>query len=241
MTRIFEPSELKIHSTLELNENAAHHLARVLRSKIGEQIILFNGRGGEYLAEITKIDKKGVAVRILSFNEKNVESPINIHLAQGIARGEKMDFIIQKAIELGVTHITPLITTRSNVRLDNERSEKRLAHWRAVAISACEQSGRTIVPEIFATTTLDKYLDKAEADLRFVLTPHTQEKLPQHSSSIKNIHILIGPEGGLDEIEIKTALNKGFLALSLGPRILRTETASIAAISVLQTKFGDFL
>lgn len=240
MTRIYEPSAIAVNTSILLNENAVHHLARVLRAKLGDQITLFNGQGGEYRAEITKIDKKNVEVKILQFCDKNLESPIKIHLVQGIARGEKMDFIIQKAVELGVTQITPLVTTRSNVRLDNERSEKRLEHWRAVALSACEQSGRTIVPKINPTTTLNKYLEKPRSDLSFVLTPHTKEKLAT-PSAIESIEILIGPEGGLDEVEIKTATLNGFKALSLGPRILRTETASIAALAVLQMQFGDFV
>jgi len=241
MTRIYQPVNLDVQSVLRLDEKASHHLARVLRANIGDQLVLFNGQGGEYAAEITHIDKKAVTVNITAFSQREVESPINIHLAQGMARGEKMDFIVQKAVELGVTHIAPLLTERCNVRLDGEREEKRLQHWQAVAISACEQSGRNRLTELSAPATLTDWVTQVKADYKFVLSPHVENRLPEvvlppHAVIV----LLIGPEGGLSDQEVSLARENGFLPLNLGPRVLRTETATIAAIAALQLRFGDF-
>ena len=241
ITRIFQP--ISLHCTQRFfDEKASHHLSRVLRATVGEVLTVFNGEGGEYEAVITQITKKNVQVDIKQFSARDVESPLQIHLAQGIARGEKMDFIVQKAVELGVTHIIPLITERCNVRLDSEREEKRLQHWQSVVISACEQSGRNRVPQISAPQTLSSWLTQVQSDYRFVLTPHVQTKLIKEKSrsSHPSMMLLIGPEGGLSEQEIALAMKHQFIPLSLGPRILRTETAGIAAISVLQYAFGDF-
>lgn len=240
ISRIYQAIPLMVKNTVRLDEGASHHLSRVLRAKLGDEITLFNGEGGEYLAVITKIDKKGVMVDILAHSPHEAESLIHIHLAQGIARGEKMDFIIQKAVELGVSKVTPLITERCNVRLDNEREEKRFKHWQAVAISACEQSGRNRVPEILPPILFMEWLPKAKADRAFVLSPHVEEKLaatklPKDAS----ILLLIGPEGGLSDQEVSNSLQQGFSPLNLGPRVLRTETASIASIAILQYCFGD--
>jgi 16S rRNA (uracil1498-N3)-methyltransferase len=240
-TRIYQNATLTLGDTIKLTENASHHLARVLRAETNTPIILFNGDGNEYTAIISKIDKKNVYASIQDISTINIESPIDIILAQGIARGEKMDFIIQKAVELGVKKIYPLITERCNVRLDNEREEKKYLHWQSIIISACEQCGRTRLPSIAAPQTIDTWLAQQHQQLCFVLSPHVthklpQEKLPSHSS----ITILIGPEGGLSDQEVARATSKGFQAIHLGPRVLRTETATIAAISTLQAKYGDF-
>jgi 16S rRNA (uracil1498-N3)-methyltransferase len=241
MTRIYQSANLSVQSTHRLDEKASHHIARVLRGKIGDALVLFNGQGGEYAAEIIHIDKKTVTVNVTAFSPCEVESPIHIHLAQGIARGEKMDFIVQKAVELGVTHITPLITERCNVRLDNEREEKRLQHWQAVAIGACEQSGRNRLTELSAPTALADWVTRVKGDYRFVLSPHVDGKLTEVTRpSQAVIVLLVGPEGGLSDQEVALALENGFLPLNLGPRILRTETASIAAIAAMQLRFGDF-
>lgn len=240
VSRIYQTASLSDNSTLRLDENASHHLSRVLRVKKGDYLTLFNGEGGEYKAIITHIDKKGVIVDILSHSLREAESPIEIHLAQGIARGEKMDFIIQKAVELGVNTVTPLITERCNVRLDNEREEKRSKHWQSVAISACEQSGRNRVPTILSPVLLKEWLPCVKADKCFVLSPYVEAKLlPAALSQHASIVLLIGPEGGLSDQEVSAALQHGFLPLNLGPRVLRTETASIASIAILQYYFGD--
>lgn len=238
--RIYQATPLAVNTSIQLSEKASHHVGRVLRAKPGDQLTLFNGQGGEYAAVIKRITKKEVEVDIIAFMAREVESPIDIHLAQGIARGEKMDFIVQKAVELGVKKIIPLITERCNVRLDNEREEKRLQHWQSVAISACEQSGRNYLPEVTAPISFNDWLPHVNADCCFVLSPHetntlTHTKMPVHTSIV----LLIGPEGGLSDAEVNAAKQRHFLPLNLGPRVMRTETAPIAAIAILQYQYGD--
>lgn len=238
--RIYQAILLAVHESVHLDEKASHHLGRVLRAEVGDHLTVFNGQGGEYAAEITSISKKSVIVKLTGFIARDVESPIKIHLAQGIARGEKMDFIIQKAVELGASSITPLITERSNVRFDKEREEKRMQHWQAVVVSACEQSGRNRVPEVLAPMTMHTWLPQVKADLSFVLSPHVDAKLPDKKlAEGASVVLLIGPEGGLTETEIAMASQHGFTPLNLGPRVLRTETATLAAVTALQVCYGD--
>ena len=237
-TRIYQPVPLAL-GAWRLDEKASHHLARVLRAAIGEEITLFNGEGGEYRAVIRAISKKQVDVELLQFSSRTVESPVHLILAQGIARGEKMDFVIQKAVELGVSEIYPIITERCNVRLDKEREQKRLEHWRAVVISACEQCGRNQLPILHAPMLLPAWLQALRAELKFILLPQVERKLKAHSTTAKQISLLIGPEGGLSEQEITAAQAADFIALNLGPRVLRTETAALTALAVLQFQFGD--
>jgi 16S rRNA (uracil1498-N3)-methyltransferase len=240
ISRIYQSTLLNLDAILRLDDKASHHLARVLRAKQGDRVTLFNGQGGEYIAVITLIDKKGVQVRILSFAPVEVESSIHIHLAQGIARGEKMDLVVQKAVELGVTHIIPLVTERCNVRLAQEREEKRLQHWQAVIVSACEQSGRNRLPRIEAPNALREWLTTVKADYRFVLSPHAKQALSTTSIPAQaSVVLLIGPEGGLSEAEVELAESYQFIPMRLGPRVLRTETATIAAITALQWQYGD--
>lgn len=242
ISRIYQPIELSVNTTLRLSENASHHLARVLRASVNDEIILFNGKGGEFTAVIKKIEKKFIEVEINAFSDRDAESPIKIHLGQGIARGEKMDFIIQKAVELGVSTITPLMTERCNVRLDQAREEKRLQHWQGVIESACEQSGRNRIPTLSATQSLADWIKTTSADLCFTLSPHATAKLSAvDASAAKNVAILIGPEGGLSPQEIQLATQSHFKSLNLGPRVLRTETAALAALSILQSHFGDMV
>lgn len=241
MTRLYQPSCFVIGKRYQLDERAFHHAVRVLRAKVGDELVLFNGEGGEYDAIIKSIEKKGMEVEVTAFTPREVESPINVHLVQGVARGEKMDFIVQKAVELGVNNITPLFTERCNVKLADGRANKRLAHWRSVIIGACEQSGRNRIPEIVEPIAFKDWLPTAQADYRFVLSPFVQEKLPALNVQAKaSMMLLIGPEGGLSDAEVQAALQAGFIPLNLGPRILRTETASLAAISALQCRYGDF-
>lgn len=240
LTRIFQPSLFSLNTAYSLDERASHHLTHVLRATVNEQIILFNGKGGEYQAHITQITKKSVSVMIDAFDSRDTESLLHIHLAQGIARGEKMDWIIQKSVELGVQEITPLSTERSNVRLDREREQKRLQHWQYVAISACEQSGRTRIPLIHPAAQLSTWIIHAKADCCFVLVPSANRKLSSYPlSASSSCLLLIGPEGGLSDAEISLAQQNHFNPLHLGPRILRTETASLAAIAMLQSQYGD--
>jgi 16S rRNA (uracil1498-N3)-methyltransferase len=237
--RIYQAQPLAT-GMIKLDENGSHHLSRVLRAVIGDEIILFNGEGGEYHAVIRHIAKKNVEAEIIKFVDRNVESPVKIILAQGIARGEKMDFVIQKAVEMGVSEIVPIISERCNVRLDKEREQKRLQHWQAVVISACEQSGRNSIPKLHPQIELNQWLQNVKADLKLVLSPHADTKLEsvRHATSAV---ILIGPEGGLSDAEIAESQKNGFAALQLGPRVLRTETAALAALAVLQFAVGDFL
>jgi 16S rRNA (uracil1498-N3)-methyltransferase len=250
VARIFQNVPIALSQTVHLNDEASHHLTRVLRVKSGDVITLFNGEGGEYQAEIKHIGKKEVVVFILSYSAEVVESPLKIYLAQGIARGEKMDFIIQKAVELGVHTVIPLMTERSNVKLEGPREKKRILHWQAVAISACEQSGRTFIPKIVSPISLHDWLEVIKEEMReshrFILLPHLplEENKPVLANAkgdkfVRPVVILIGPEGGFSEQEINAAMLHGFLPLNLGPRVLRTETASIASIAILQYCFGD--
>jgi len=240
LPRIYQPIILKPKSEVKLSDDASHYISRVMRYAIQDKIILFNGQGGEYLSAIKEITKKSVIVFIQEFVSQEVESPLKICLAQGISRGEKMDFTIQKAVELGVTSVVPLFTERCNVKLDKERSEKRIQHWQAVAVSACEQSGRNIVPEIQSITTLLDFLNTKPEGTKLILSPTAETKLSQTKIASQNITILIGPEGGFSDNEINLAINSEFQPICLGPRILRTETAALAAISALQTLCGDF-
>lgn len=234
VSRIYQSVSLILGQLLRLDEKASHHLARVLRVSIGETVTLFNGEGGEFEAVIRQIEKKQVTVELMQFMPREVESPVFISLAQGIARGEKMDFIIQKAVELGANEIIPLITERCGVRLDQPREEKRMRHWQSIVISACEQCGRNRVPVVRAPMTLPDWLVQAQAEIRFVLSPHVKNQLSHRDAlKVNSIALLIGPEGGLSDEEMKMAAARKFIALNLGPRVLRTETATIAALAVM--------
>jgi 16S rRNA (uracil1498-N3)-methyltransferase len=240
ISRIFQTVPLHCGAIITLSDQASHHLARVLRASVGDRLTLFNGEGGEYAAVITDITRKTVIAQIESYLAREVESPVDLCLAQGISRGEKMDYTIQKAVELGVNKIIPLLTERCNVKLDEERRLKRQQHWQSIAISACEQSGRNKVPDIAMPQSLMTWLPTVSSAHCFVLAPQAETRLQQVSVS-KNAQIvlLIGPEGGLSDIEIHQACQQGFLALNLGPRVLRTETAAVAALTALQCYFGD--
>jgi len=239
-TRIFQSIPLSPNALITLDEQASHHLARVLRCQQGELVVIFNGQGGEYTGKIVEIGKKQVTVQLHAYTDADVESPLDIWLAQGISRGEKMDYTIQKAVELGVNKIIPLFTERCNVKLDSERSEKRLQHWQSIVISACEQSGRNRVPEVIMPQTLKSWVVNVDASHRFVLSPYAVNKLKNQTISVADrVILLMGPEGGLSENEIEYASAHDFLPLNLGPRILRTETAAVAAITALQCQFGD--
>ncbi len=240
VSRVFQNCTLIEGTPLALDANASHHLSRVLRAKQGDKLIIFNGLGGEYAATITQIDKKAVHVWVSTFNPREAESSLDLWLAQGISRGEKMDYTIQKAVELGVKKIIPLFTERCNVKLDQERLNKRLEHWHAIAKSSAEQSGRNRIPDILPPTTLENALPLLQAPCRFVLSPYATQKL--HTIQIdrlQSVLLLIGPEGGLSEHEILSTKAHHFLPLHLGPRILRTETAAVAAITALQCYVGD--
>lgn len=229
---------LAVGARIALPEDAAGHLVRVLRLGVGDACVLFNGDGNDYDARIASISRKSVEADIGSARAAGNESPLRIVLVQGIARGEKMDWILQKATELGVAGIVPVHAERSEVRLDGERAQKRLRHWRSVVVSACEQSGRARKPEVAAPCGLAEALADLPAT-RLMLDPGAAQPLP--SNIIDNACALaIGPEGGWSTADMATLAAAGFAGARLGPRVLRTETAGIAAIAALQARAGDF-
>ncbi|WP_355660554.1 16S rRNA (uracil(1498)-N(3))-methyltransferase [Halomonas salifodinae] len=224
---------------LVLPEGPARHLALVLRLREGAVVTLFDGQGREAEAQIIEAGRKRVVVRIEAVAEGRGESPLAVHLGQAISKGERMDYAIQKAVELGVAAITPLYTEHGDVRLKGDRAAKKLAHWQAVAASACEQCGRAVVPPVHPPLALADWLAGRDEALRLVLHPATSGAL-EAGEAPADAALLIGPEGGLAEAEVASAQAAGFLPLSLGPRILRTETAPVVALSLLQYRFGDF-
>ena len=240
--RFYTAENLKIGATVKLSENAATHATRVLRLEISDEIVLFNGDGNDYTCAITSIKKTEALVVVKSFVKMTNESPLNITLLQGISSGDRMDYTIQKAVELGVTAIVPIVTTRSVVKLSNERAEKRLAHWQNVVHAACEQSGRAVVPQVASPVSLSAWLATNPDcnSTRILLNPIGALSLAELRKPIGHIELLIGAEGGLSQTEIDAALSQGFQSVILGARILRTETAALVAISAMQTLWGDF-
>ena len=236
---VFEP--LVAGADIVLPEQAGEHVARVLRLERGHPLILFNGDGREYRAEIAQLAKRAVTARVLDGGTpENRESTLELTLAQGVARGEKMDLILQKATELGVARIVPLITGRTEVKLDAERTGRRLAHWQAVIAGACEQSGRTVLPVLEAPVRLANWvvgLD-ARSGLRLALDP-LGTMSPRSLPPLQTVTLVVGPEGGLSDQDLGMLDQADFNGLRLGPRILRTETAGLAAIAALQALHGD--
>jgi len=235
--RIYQPVTLEVGISTTLDKPSGKHLIKVLRLKNNDTFTLFNGDGNEYQAQL-EISGKSVCAHIVSCCQPGTESNLNIHLLQGISKGERMDFAIQKAVELGVTSITPVITERTVVNLKHERREKKQQHWQAIAVSACEQSGRNVIPEINNICNLTQTLTSKIDGLKLLLDPLS--KIPLAAlSSCNSIQILIGPEGGFSATEIEQAKSEGFTGIKFGPRILRTETAALAAITSVQLLWGD--
>lgn len=239
--RFFCPLLSARSGTAELPEQAAHHAARVLRLKEGDAVSIFNGQGGECEARIIAIGKRGVEVEIVAWHPIERESPLQVVLAQAISAGEKMDYTLQKAVELGVGAIQPLASERSVVRLSGERAEKRVAHWQGVVIAACEQSGRNRVPEVAPIRPLFDWLGQpGRGGLRLMLSPDAPGGLRDLARPEGPVTLLIGPEGGFSAEESLAAQNQGFAPLRLGARILRTETAALAMLAAMQLQWGDF-
>jgi len=239
-SRLFTAQPLQPETTLVLDGPAGHYLVRVLRLSQGDTVTLFNGDGADYPAVITGIRSQRVQIRITGSVKPAGESPLRITLVQAVCRGERMDYVLQKATELGVFRIQPLISQRVEVRLDAARQEKRMLHWQGVVTSACEQSGRAFVPRVENPVALPDWLGAADGPAALVLDPLAEDRLSGVPAGAGAIAVLVGPEGGFTEDELKAVREKGVLAVSLGPRILRTETAGPAAIAVLQAKSGDF-
>jgi 16S rRNA (uracil1498-N3)-methyltransferase len=248
LTRVYVEAPVATGKRLVVEGSAANHITRVLRLRSGDLLTVFDGSGGEFGARIEEFRKDSVVVTVAEHRLLDRESPLPLTLAQGISRGERMDWVIQKATELGTSRIVPLFTKRSMVRLDERQAERKLQHWRAIAIAACEQCGRNKIPELAAPVD---FFDVLPADdsgaMRLLLSPTGNlriEDLAEVGQDLapgvrKGITVLIGPEGGLEEVEQEAALAAGFKAVQLGPRVLRTETAAIAALTIIQRYFGD--
>jgi 16S rRNA (uracil1498-N3)-methyltransferase len=240
VTRVFVDLPLSAGAQLALPAGAAGHVVRVLRLGPGDGLRLFNGRGGEFDATIDAVRRDAVSVRIGSHHDVERESPLNLVLLQGIARGEKMDLILQKATELGASGFVPVMMARSTVRLDERTARARQQHWQAVVASACEQCGRNTVPAVAAPTPFAQCLAPSQG-LRLLLAPGegSQPLAGLLAQPAARIELLVGPEGGFDPAETAAALAAGFQAARVGPRVLRTETAGLAALAALQTLAGD--
>jgi len=243
--RFFSPFPLAAGEHVELSESAARHAARVLRLKAGDALTLFDGRGGEYAASIARSARDTVFADVLEWRDVECESPLNLTLVQALQSGEKMDLTVQKAVELGVSRIVPVASRRSVVRLEGERALRRVAHWRAVAASACEQCGRNRVPEISDLKGLHHWLAVpagGERGMRLMLEPGAPcslDTLPRPGPDTP-VELLIGAEGGLAADEVELARQAGFVSVRLGPRVLRTETAGLATLAAIQCLWGDF-
>lgn len=238
ISRFFCPDLTESDKPFFLPDAAHRHAVQVLRLKKGARISVFDGRGLEYEATLENVAKRESTVVLGEKIENQHESPLNITLLQGISRGERMDYALQKAVELGVNKIIPVITERCNVQLSNGRAEKRLAHWRGVMVSACEQSGRSVLPELSDVMSLDDVMLNNKMSNCLVLDPLARQGFSS-LEKVQDVALLIGPEGGLSEQEIERVTEQGYQAVNFGPRILRTETATVAAIAVMQTLWGD--
>jgi 16S rRNA (uracil1498-N3)-methyltransferase len=237
--RIFTPQALNVGQQLDLQNAAQRHLVQVLRLRPGMEVTLFNGDGKEFTARLTKCTKKTAGAEILALQREEAAAPLPIHLLIGVSKGERMDFALQKSVELGVTEITPLFSERSTVRLQGERLQKRLQHWRNVTISACEQSGRCHLPQLHEPGSLESCLERPGLQDGILLDHRATRTLPELAPPMGGISLLIGPEGGLSEQERNLAQARGFTAIRMGPRIMRTETAPLAAIVGIQLQWGD--
>jgi 16S rRNA (uracil1498-N3)-methyltransferase len=238
--RIYTPQALSQHTIVELDVHSANHVSRVLRMVAGRSLILFNGEGSfHFNGTIQHADKKSVTVSLLEKVTTYNESPLSIHLGQAMSKGDKMEFTIQKAVELGVTEITPLWTENCDVKLNKERLEKKHKQWNGIIIAACEQCGRNIIPSLHPAKKIQDWLTEIQADQKWVLDPRGKVKQTP-TDAVTSSAIAVGPEGGLSQSEIDLACQYQFIAKLIGPRVLRTETAALTAITVLQSRWGDF-
>lgn len=250
--RFYYPERMIQDQIITLPESTSHHVSRVLRLKQGDKVTLFNGQGGEFSGVITRIDKSGSAVIITQFHEIERESPLSIKLVQAVCSNEKMDWIIQKSVELGVNSIQPVTALRSVVRLTEERANKRLLHWQQIIIAACEQCGRNRIPKLFPLLSLTDWFDQqfegkrnkdhTEPVYNFLLSLTATKRLSECSlqKMTTPLILLVGPEGGFTSDEEKAAFAAGFVSICLGRRILRTESAALAAIAAMQSLWGDY-
>jgi 16S rRNA (uracil1498-N3)-methyltransferase len=242
LTRVFVGAPLTPDADLRLPEAAANHVGRVLRLREGAAIVAFDGSGADYRCEILSVRGDDVRVRVGARSPGLPESPLRITLVQAVSRGERMDWTLQKATELGVRTIVPVLSARSVVRLDDQQAIRKLRHWQAIVAGACEQCGRSVVPDIRQPQELARYLaSSAREGQRFVLSPTGPASLAGLASVGSRVELLIGPEGGLEDAELERAATAGYVPVRLGPRVLRTETAGIVALTVLQAMWGDLV
>lgn len=240
LSRVYCEAALEPGAEVALPASAANHVARVLRLRTGAPVVAFDGSGRDYHCEVVAIDGSRVRVRVGEAAEVRRESPLAVTLVQAVSRGERMDLTLQKATELGVRAIVPVFSARSVVRLDERQAAARLRHWQAVVVSACEQSGRSMLPRVHAPLDLAHYLaDAPHGGLRLVPSPGASDSLAGLSEAPTRAELLVGPEGGFDGGELLAAESAGFKPVRLGPRVLRTETAGIVALAVLQALWGD--
>ncbi len=238
ISRLFTDQPLSPDDVVILEERTGHYLLRVLRLRAGDALVLFNGDGSDYAAELTE-RRDRAEVRVNARLPAVAESRLELTLVQAVGKGDRMDTSLQKATELGVAAVRPLFTERTEVRLDGKRLDRRLEHWRGVLVAACEQSGRARVPELLPSLSLDDWLAEPATGLRFALAPGAERGLASVSLPDGAAEVLVGPEGGFSEAELKKLVLAGCTAVSLGPRVLRTETAGPAALAVLQALWGD--
>jgi 16S rRNA (uracil1498-N3)-methyltransferase len=241
ITRLFVVSDLRPGQQLQLDAEQTRYIGRVLRLRAGDSVSVFNGQGGEFTATAESIKKNSAVLLIGEQSDAATESHLKVHLVQGISRGDRMDFVVQKATELGVKRITPVLTEYGVIKLDADRAAKRRDHWQRIAASACEQSGRTRPPLVDVPMRLNAWFgDRTkEADTDLILQPDATAALTSLPVPVTKICLLIGPEGGFSNTEYEDAKIAGFAAVSLGPRIMRTETAAVAALAVVQSMWGD--
>lgn len=240
MPRFYVDFALIPDSVVELPDNVVRHL-NVLRVKNTEEIVLFNGNGKAYPALPEVLEKRRASVRILREKATDNESPLNITLVQAVSAAERMDFTLQKSVELGVAEIRPVISERCVVRLSGERAEKRVARWQEIVVSACEQSGRNIVPKVLPLSTYAQALQQLPQETaKLLMSLNRAQKLSDVQPQFGKVVFMVGPEGGWTEKEEQQAFDAGFQSVTLGKRVLRTETASLAAIAAMQTLWGDF-
>lgn len=244
MPRLFLDQPLASGAACALDRRALDHAVKVLRLRAGNALCLFNGTGGEFAAVLERGANGTLHAQVGEFTPDRRESPLRLRLVQGVSRGERMDYTLQKAVELGVTDIVPVVTERTVLRLDGERAERRLAHWRGVVLAACEQSGRTRVPVLAEPRELADYLadhgaGRAVAGCALLLDPTALTALAEHGVIAGPVSVLIGPEGGLSDHEWQAARAAGFEPVRVGPRVLRTETAAVVALALLQALVGD--
>ncbi|AEF99202.1 16S rRNA (uracil(1498)-N(3))-methyltransferase [Methylomonas methanica] len=239
VSRLYVNAPLNVGGRIELDEEAAHYVRSVLRLKQGEAMVLFNGQGGEYLSCFSEVSRKTVRLEIEQFSDRDVESPLAVTLGVGISRGDRMDWAVQKAVELGVTQLTPLFTERCVTKLNDDKKQQRLRHWQHIVQHAAEQSGRTRVPAMDEIAELSEWVCRQQG-LRVFLDPYATRSLADCQPENNQITLLSGPEGGFSERERQIAKAAGFVPVRMGARILRTETAVLSALSAVQTLWGDF-